>query len=295
MKDVVAIIVTYNRKEKLKKCVECLLELNGEGCDILIIDNGSTDGTDKFVQSYENMAGILYENTGDNLGGAGGFAYGMKIAVSLGYKYLWLMDDDTYVTENTLQELLNCSDNLQGEYGWLSSATLWRDGSPCEMNLQKVDLYKKIENVHDGIQKVIMATFVSFFISSDVVRKFGLPIKEFFIWSDDFEYSRRISLKRPCYVVGESRVIHDMDNNTKVGIESDSEDRMWRYEYLYRNEVYIYRREGFKGWVYLVFRVAYHILKVLLKADKDRVKKIRLILRSFMSGFKFDPQIEYVA
>ncbi len=295
MKEVVAVIVTYNRKEKLGKCLECLKNLNGDGCDILIIDNGSSDGTDTLVQSYSDVEEILYKNTGENLGGAGGFSYGMKAAINLGYKYLWLMDDDTYVTENALQELIRCSEELNEQYGWLSSIALWKDDTPCVMNLQKVDLYKKIDSTSEGIQKAIMATFVSFFISAEVVKKFGLPIKDFFIWSDDFEYSRRISLKLPCYVVGSSRVVHDMENNTKVGIESDSEDRMWRYEYLYRNEVYIYRREGLKGWIYLTSRVGYHILKVLLKADKDKKKKIRLILRSFMSGLEFDPQIEYIA
>ena len=44
------------------------------------------------------------------------------------------------------------------------------------------------------------------------MRQFGLPIAEFFIWSDDWEYTRRISRAKPCYVIPASRVVHAMQN-----------------------------------------------------------------------------------
>lgn len=39
---------------------------------------------------------ILYENTGENLGGAGGFNFGIRRAYEAGYDAIWIMDDDTY-------------------------------------------------------------------------------------------------------------------------------------------------------------------------------------------------------
>ena len=43
--DVIAIIVTYNRKELLKESIEALLQQTYKNFDILVIDIASTDGT----------------------------------------------------------------------------------------------------------------------------------------------------------------------------------------------------------------------------------------------------------
>lgn len=64
-----ALIVTYNRKELLTQCIEALLEMP---CDIIVIDNASTDGTEATLSSFIGSGQISYHNTGANLGGAGG-------------------------------------------------------------------------------------------------------------------------------------------------------------------------------------------------------------------------------
>ena len=49
-------------------------------CDILIIDNASTDNTKERVGKYIDNKKTFYYNTGENIGGAGGFNLGIKIA-----------------------------------------------------------------------------------------------------------------------------------------------------------------------------------------------------------------------
>ena len=84
MNKIVALVVTYNRKQLLKENIEALLNQNNNEFDILIVDNASTDGTEELVKSFENNR-IIYENTGANLGGAGGFNYGVKMSIEKGY------------------------------------------------------------------------------------------------------------------------------------------------------------------------------------------------------------------
>jgi GT2 family glycosyltransferase len=187
MNNVVAIVVTYNRKEMLLKCIEHLLQLQSAKCDILIIDNASTDGTNEALNNLIDSNSIIYCNTGSNLGGAGGFQFGMIEALKRGYKYLWLMDDDVFPEPDSLDELLKADRELDGKYGFLSGIARWTDGSPCKMNIQKTGLKKVIEDYSSPTVPVIMATFVSFFVRSDIVLEVGLPIKEFFIWADDLE------------------------------------------------------------------------------------------------------------
>ena len=44
-----------------------------------------------------------------------------------------------------------------------------------------------------GLVQAEQATFVSLLLRAATVQKVGLPIKEFFIWGDDIEYTRRIA------------------------------------------------------------------------------------------------------
>ena len=74
---IAAVVVTFNRKEYLVKNIEALLAQVNAPMDILIIDNASTDGTEETIRHYMDAGQIHYENTGENLGGAGGFNFGM--------------------------------------------------------------------------------------------------------------------------------------------------------------------------------------------------------------------------
>lgn len=290
---IVAVVVTYNRKACLLRCIDALRGQKGAHTDILVVDNASTDGTAEALAPLMEQGAILYRNTGENLGGAGGFNFGMRLAVEAGYDRLWVMDDDCIPDPDALAALLQADRQLEGNYGFLSGMAYWRDGSLCQMNIQKTGLWRKLEDPTAPLTPVVMATFVSAFIPAERVRQVGLPIREFFIWSDDLEYTRRLSRRWPCYAVGDSRVLHDMRHNNKVNIATDSLDRLDRYAYLYRNEVYVYRREGLVGWLYLITRVGLHLFKIWLRSPV-KGKRMKVILSSFAAGLRFRPQVERV-
>lgn len=292
-KRVVAIVVTYNRCAQLLRCISALQKQKGQRPDILIIDNGSTDGTAQAVAALSDDPCLHYHNTQHNLGGSGGFQCGMRLAAQAGYDYLWVMDDDCVPEENALEALLEADRVLEGDYGFLSGIAYWRDGSICRMNVQKTGLTTKLKRYDAPYLPVIMATFVSAFFPVSRVREVGLPIKEFFIWADDLEYTRRLSRRYPCYAVTGCRVLHDTHSNNKINIATDTPERRYRYRLLYRNEVYLYRQEGVRGWVYLTCRVGYHILRALI-APRTRWLQAKTILSSFREGLSFRPQVEYL-
>ncbi len=288
---IAAVVVTYNRADKLVNCIQALTMQVYPDFDILIIDNASTDGTEQKVEALK-CDRLKYYNTGANLGGAGGFNFGMRAAVEAGYDYVWIMDDDCYPEPAALNELIKADEALGGDYGFLSGIAYFSDGTPCNMNIQKTGIKSKIEDYSSPLVPVIMATFVSAFFKSDIIRKYGLPIKEFFIWADDLEYTRRISRNEKCYAVTTSRALHDMHSNAKVGIENDAPERLARYSYLYRNEVYVYRREGLGGFAYLFLRLALHTFKALT-CGKQPFKRAGIIIKSFFSGWSFKPPVEF--
>lgn len=288
MNKVVAIVVTYNRKELLKKCVE-KLKNQTKNLDILVIDNASTDGTEDLFTNYDEF--VKYFNTGSNLGGAGGFSFGIKKAVELGYEYLWILDDDTMPTSKALEAFFNKDEELNGKYGFLTSKVLWKDDSICNMNIQKITKWKQLKNF-DSNQSVQYASFVSLFIKASTVKRVGLPYKEFFIWADDWEYTRRISKTEKCYFVPQSVVHHWCNTNVGANIITAEPDRMDRFKYMYRNDVVMYRQDGFEGSLYLFIRNMLHRLRIF-KDGKNIRKKMELIYVATKEGKQFFPKIEF--
>lgn len=295
MTNTATVVVTYNRIELLKDCI-AHLQAQTVPVDIIVVDNASTDGTaELFAQPQD---GILYFNTGANLGGAGGFNFGMRKAVELGYEYVWVMDDDTMPEPDALEKLLEADKLLDGNYGWLSSLALWKDGTECKMNRQKIKP-KDFEHLHlmqYGIISAEQATFVSLFLKTVTVKKIGLPIKEFFIWGDDIEFTRRISVlnKMPCFLVGPSVVIHAMNSNNGSRISEDMPERLDRYRYAFRNEAFFYRKEGPGRFCYYLAKCCKHILLVILKSKSYRFKRLSIIISSMVKGLFFNPKIEYI-
>ncbi len=300
MSKIATIIVTYNRKELLLKSVDSVLQQTLGLPDVVVIDNASTDGTRMAIEEISsNNARVKYYNTGANLGGAGGFSYGINLAVNLGYEYLWIMDDDTIPENNALEELMKAADLLDNSFGFLSSYVKWTDGSSCIMNIPQIspqwrffDIEKQFDN------KMIMlesSSFVSMFVRADVVREVGLPIKEFFIWADDVEFSLRLSAKYKSFYVLDSQVVHAIKNNTATSIiKENDESRLNRYYYLYRNRYYIARKLSKRAKLAFWIGIADTIRDIIRSSSDNKFKKCCIVIRSSIRGLFFHPKIESV-
>lgn len=293
-----AVVVTYNRREMLGQCITSLLAQTVP-CDVLVIDNASTDGTGEWMQTVcQENSQVHYKNTGKNLGGAGGFNCGMRWAVEAGYEFVWIMDDDCLPKEDALEKLLEADQILSGEYGWLSSAALWTDGRECKMNRQalKKSYFEYMHLICHGLIQAKHATFISLFLRAETILKFGLPIKDYYIWGDDLEYTRRIAVrgKVPCFLAGQSQVVHAMKTNQGSSIALDMPERIARYNYAFRNENHLYRQEGLGGLAYYSAKCALNLLRILRFAKEHRLKRCAIIIKQYICGFFFNPRVEYV-
>jgi GT2 family glycosyltransferase len=198
------------------------------------------------------------------------------------------MDDDCIPAPTALQELLEAAKEHPG-FGFLSSKVIWTDGSRCCMNEQKL-VSGSLDA--DTVQPCRQATFVSLLFSTKAVRQVGLPITDFFIWGDDVEYTRRMSSKFPCWYVPASVVLHKTANNAGSNVAKDSKERLSRYRYAYRNEVYIARSEGGSRILYQGAKVLYHIARVLAAAPDSKKERIAVIIEGTKEGLHFNPAVE---
>ena len=105
--NVAAVIVTYNRADKLGKVIEQVLAQDRPADQVIIVDNASTDSTAEVLATYEGRPTVHVERLGTNSGGAGGFAHGMSVAYERGADSIWIMDDDCYADPDALRQLLD--------------------------------------------------------------------------------------------------------------------------------------------------------------------------------------------
>jgi len=229
-----AIIVTYNRKTDLKKCIDALLSQTLPLDQIMIMDNASIDGTMEMVTTeFENHPVVTYRNLNANLGGGGGFHYGARMAFEDGYDWVWLMDDDCVATEKCLQKLVGGVENTENVY------------SPIILSIEdkKSVLWGIKTAVNSGNLEVTTLPFNGFLIHRDTLKSIGFPEKEFFIYGDDTEYNMRAKANgKKVIMVTNSVMYHPYKNKIKgFKIYKMFLNKLWTY-YKLRNAIIIYKR-----------------------------------------------------
>ena len=293
---VAAVVVTYNRRNLVKECIEAILGQRNASCDIIVIDNGSTDGTEELFHSVFKNSSIDYENVGENLGCAESTARMVKKATERGYKYIWVMDDDVVPEPNALEELLKAGKKLDDNWGILSGVAYWTNGSICEANRQKKTIFTfmKESDYKKDLVKVKMVSLASMFIKAEAVKRVGTLKGEYFIYSEDYDFCARVGKYYPIYVVTACKVTHKMRENRKVNFVKEPPDRLYRYKYLYRNDVDCYRQLGISGWSYLSIKFIYTFMQVLIFEKNYKVEKIRTLTEGYKSGLCFRPVVERI-
>ncbi len=106
MSNALVIIPTYNEIENISKMLDTVMNLN-EGFDVLIVDDGSPDGTAQVVREKMDAFGgriHLEERTG-KLGLGTAYIHGFKWALARGYEYIFEMDCDFSHDPNDLARL----------------------------------------------------------------------------------------------------------------------------------------------------------------------------------------------
>ena len=279
-----AIIVTYNRKTELKKCVDALLAQTLPLDQIIVMDNASIDGTMEMVTAeFANHPVVSYRNLNANLGGGGGFHFGARQAFEEGYDWIWLMDDDCLATEECLEKLVNGVENTKNIY------------SPIILSIEdpKKVLWGIKAACHTGNTEVTTLPFNGFLIHRDSLKTIGFPEKEFFIYGDDTEFNMRARANgKKVIMVTDSVMYHPYKNMIRgFQIYKMFLNKLWVY-YKLRNAIIIYKRYRYvsinqvimfaAAFMFYLLTVKFDYLRLWLEGLKDGVNG-RLCVKSSLS------------
>lgn len=113
---ILVIIVTYNAMQWAERCLSSLKK-STVSPDIFVVDNGSTDGTQKYIK--ENYPEVMFHQTEENLGFGKANNMGMQYALDHNYDYVYLLNQDAWVLYDTIERLIDICKNYP-EYGIIS-------------------------------------------------------------------------------------------------------------------------------------------------------------------------------
>lgn len=234
---VVAVVVAYNRRDLLVEALTALGAQTHPLHAIVVVDNASEDGSGDAVRQVAPLADLV--TLSRNTGGAGGFAAGMARALERhDPSWLWLMDDDTIPTETAAEELVKAVE-ARPEVTIAGSRVVWTDGQDHPMNTPRekpfVSAAERGLAARDGFLAVRSSSFVSMLVSAGAVRSHGLPVADYFIWNDDFEFSTRILRRSRGLFVPSSVVVH---KTRKLG--ATDLDPGERFFFEVRNKVWLF-------------------------------------------------------
>lgn len=107
--DVSVIIVSWNGREHLGRCLPSVAAQQGVACETIVVDNGSTDGTAAFVR--ERFPWVSLVSLPDNRGFAGGNNVGVRQARG---RYVAFLNNDTSADQGWLRAMLSGVDEAAG-------------------------------------------------------------------------------------------------------------------------------------------------------------------------------------
>lgn len=266
MKEVAVIVVTYNRLNLLKKCIEAVRIQTYSQFDIIVVNNGSTDGTLMWLETQKDIMVINQKN----LGGAGGFHNGIKYAYNKKYKYFWIMDDDGVPSSECLSILKKYADI---GFHYVAPNLKNFDGKSHFIQFDNTQ-FSNIVN-HCG------GPFNAILLSRKLVQHVGLPNKNFFIWGDEHEYVNRI-VNAGFFVALCLNAIHFHKYTESKGIPTN------RLLYKYRNLVWIYRLDPRKGKIDLFSICTYILLKAIIQMLKFHFIRFLKMIEAIVVGLRTD-------
>ena len=248
--NIIAVVVTYNRRELLKRNIACL-RLNTPVSSIVVVNNGSTDGTGAWLDEQEDLTVIHQEN----VGGSGGFYRGIQYAYQAGADWIWCMDDDVFPRPDCMEYLLPYTH--EPGVGILAPRRLM-EGQIFTNDFQKVNLsnpfasmyqQKLKKQVVNGPVDICGTAFEGLCISRKAVAEIGLPNKELFIFCDDTDYCLRAVLAGFRILYIPSALMDKEKFFSNDNWEERSRKKKWKRFYQVRNSTYLNHHYGRNWWV----------------------------------------------
>ena len=290
---VVAITLNWNGRDMTLKCIDSLIQIDYNNYEIVIVDNGSTDGS---VQSIrQRFPKILIVENERNLGYSEGFNIGINKAMNMGAEFLLILNNDTIIDPKALTELVNIAQS-DDRIGFVSGKvyhynrpnilqTVGKSTDPIKLVGSHIGADEEDNGQYDEIVDYQFIDDVFLLVSKKVIDKVGGYDNDFFLYYEETDWCARVR-KAGFRIVFTPRAKIWHKGSMSSGGGTNPVNTYWnsrnRYLFMYRNGTH------FQWFHFLFFNWFYYLpISTLAKLVKGRIDIVKSLLIGNLSGLKW--------
>lgn len=278
------IILNWNGWQDTIECVESSMKLTYSNFRILIVDNGSSDGSESILRG--RFPNIEFIQTAENLGFAGGNNVGMRYALEHDADYVWLLNNDTVVDPAALSELVKVADKkattaIVGSkiYYFYEPNKIWFAGG----NWRKNKLFASHRGdgeidfgQYDEVCEVDYITGCSLLIKSSVIKEVGMMDESYFLYWEEVDWNATVFKKgRKILYVPSSLVWH------KISASIKNQTHIQAYYYI-RNALLFFQKHEPKRLLPLFINIVLNVRSLYQSGRKDMANSYIKGVRDFV-------------
>ena len=257
---VLVVLLNWNSYEETRTAIESVQRLDYPNFRVLIVDNGSQDGSAAALKKLTGERVDLLESP-INTGYTGGCNLGMERALAMEAQYIWLLNNDAVVEPRTLSSLVAIAESderiglvtpqiaaLQDDRLYFAGGVISIEAGIFEDTHDPVVAAELRERYPDA--GLVIGT--AMLVRAEVVRRIGMLDPRFFAYFEDIDYSVRSAKAGFRNVVDPNSVVRHFEKNHN---KRPQEIRPHYWYYMARNESRFWRKHlGFLGSLRLAWQ-----------------------------------------
>lgn len=284
---ITAVIVTFNRLEKLKKTLLAFDSQIVFPDKVLVVDNHSTDSTNQFLNNWKSDSKNFEKEVitlPHNMGGSGGFHAGLEKCITDGAEWIWVSDDDAYPQKDAFKIARDFIAENNDGISAICGTVLYEGGIDYHhrrrMSYKGFSIYDISSNKDDYKMdsfELNVFSYAGTIINLNALKTVGTTLEDYFIWYDDTEHSLRLSKVGKIVCVPSIKVFHDIGKSVDYGLT-------WKKYYGERNSLDMYRRHFPKRvYFFVVIKSYLRVIKKFITGHKESAKLLKCAIKDSRS------------
>lgn len=196
---VFVLILSYNGKKWLVDCLPSVVELDYPNYEVVVIDNGSTDGTKEFLRKAFPQVHVV--TLTPNRGYAGGFNAGLNYAAERGADHFLIMNNDTVIDHDALTALVNVAES-ETDIGFVTGKVYFYDRPDVFQSLGKeedpitwvgehIGGEEKDRGQYDQVAERILIDDIYTLVNRKMYDQIGGYDSQFFLQCEELDWQLR--------------------------------------------------------------------------------------------------------
>ena len=185
------VVLNWNGLADTLACLQSLQQLHYPERRIVVVDNGSTDGSVDALRSARSNSGFELIEAGRNLGYAGGNNLGIRHALEHGAELVWILNNDTTVASDALDLLVEAT--LADDRVGIAGSVLYHADEPDRIQAWgggRIGLLGVARTSSAPADRLDFVNGASMLVRSEVFEEIGLLDEHFFFFMEDADFSR---------------------------------------------------------------------------------------------------------